>query len=256
MSVDWSLSGKVAIVTGAARGGIGEAYSHALADAGAAVVCADINPDPARRVADDIVRNGGRAITVQVDIADEASVKAMVEEATGELGGVDILVNNAALMAQIVGTPAIEYAREEWDRAFAVNLTGAWQCCKAVAPSMQARGGGRIVNQASAGAFPAESVYGITKLALVGLTTTMARELGPMGITVNCIAPGITASEAGQSLTPQGSDFRDAVDARCALRAIGEPTELCGALMLFTAPSGSWISGQVLNVDGGFVLRP
>jgi len=256
MSVEWSLDGKVAIVTGAAKGGIGEAYAHTLVEAGAAVVCADIDPERANQVAESIAKQGGRALTVQVDIADESSVQAMVEETTRELGGIDILVNNAALMAQIVGTPALEYTRVEWDRAFAVNLTGAWQCCKAVAPSMQARGGGRIVNQASAGAFPAETVYGITKLALVGLTTTMARELGPMGIAVNCIAPGITTSEAGESLTPKGAEFRDAVDARAALRAIGQPSELCGALMLFVAPAGAWISGQVLNVDGGFVLRP
>ena len=256
MSVEWALDGQVAIVTGAARGGIGEAYAHALADAGAAVVCADIDRERANQVTESIAERGGRAHTIQVDIAEEASVAAMVDETTRELGGVDILVNNAALMAQIVGTSAIEHTREAWDRAFAVNLTGAWQCCKAVAPSMQARGGGRIVNQASAGAFPAETVYGITKLALVGLTTTMARELGPLGITVNCIAPGIVASEAGTSLTPQGDDFRDQVDARAATRAIGQPEELCGALMLFVASAGEWITGQVLNVDGGFVLRP
>jgi NAD(P)-dependent dehydrogenase (short-subunit alcohol dehydrogenase family) len=256
MNVDWSLEGNVAIVTGAATGGIGEAYAHALADAGAAVVCADIDVARAGGVADAITAIGGTAIAVEVDIADEASVAAMVERATAELSGIDILVNNAGLMAQIVMTPAMMATREEWDRAFAVNLTGAWQCAKAVAPAMKARGGGRIVNQSSAGAFPAETLYGITKLALVGLTTTMARELGGDGITVNCIAPGITASEAGKMLTPEGSAYRDMLDMRAALRAVGQPSELCGALLLFCSPAGAWITGQVLNVDGGFVMRP
>src|SRR2546430_16542128 len=103
-------------------------------------------------------------------------------------------------MAQIVATPALENTRQDWDRAFAVNVTGAWQCAKAVVPSMRERGGGRIVNQSSAGAFPAESVYGITKIAIVGLTTTLARELGPFNITVNRNAPGITARAAGKML--------------------------------------------------------
>jgi NAD(P)-dependent dehydrogenase (short-subunit alcohol dehydrogenase family) len=180
----------------------------------------------------------------------------MVEDTTRQLGGVHILVNNAALMLQIVMSTAMQFSREEWDRAFAVNVTGAWQCAKAVAPSMIERGGGRIVNQASAGAFPAETVYGITKLGIVGLTTTLARELGPHGITVNCIAPGITHSEAGKVLTPEGSAYREMLEARAALRAIGQPEELCGALLLFCSDAGGWITGQVLNVDGGFVLRP
>lgn len=256
MPLDWSLTGKVAIVTGAAKGGIGEAYAQTLALAGAAVVCADINLDGARAVATGLTSAGHRAIAVEVDIADESSVAALVERTVSEFGGVDILVNNAALMAQIVGTPAIQFGRTEWDRAFAVNLTGAWQCAKAVVPVMKGRGGGRIVNQSSAGAFPAESVYGITKLALVGLTTTLARELGPFGITVNCIAPGITASEAGKMLAPEGSPFRKMVEQRVALRAVGEPTELCGALLLLCSPAGGWITGQVLHVDGGWVLGP
>jgi NAD(P)-dependent dehydrogenase (short-subunit alcohol dehydrogenase family) len=254
--VDWSLQGKVAVVTGAAKGGIGEAYAKALADAGASVVCADINGDGAGAVADAITAKGQAATAVAVDIADEGSVAGMVATTASEYGGIDILVNNAGLMAQIVLTPASEFGRDDWDHAFAVNLTGAWQCIKAVTPSMRARGGGRIVNQASAGAFPAATVYGITKLALVGLTTTMAQELGPSGITVNCIAPGITSSDAGRMLTPPDGEFRQAIEAKAALRAVGEPEELCGPLLLLCSPAGAWMTGQVLHVDGGWVLRP
>jgi NAD(P)-dependent dehydrogenase (short-subunit alcohol dehydrogenase family) len=254
--MDFGLDGKVAIVTGAAVGGIGEAYAHTLADAGASVVCADIRLDAAQSVADAITTNGGTALAVGVDIADRASVDAMVASAIGAYGGVDVLVNNAALMAQIVATPAINYDLEQWNRAFAVNVTGAWQCIQAVAPSMTERGGGRIVNQASVGAYPPESVYGITKLAVVGLTTTMARELGGSNITVNCIAPGMTQSDAGKVLTPEGSPFRAMVEARAAGKPFGEPTDLCGTLLLLTTPAGAWLTGQTIVVDGGFVMRP
>ena len=256
MPLDWSLKGKIAIVTGASKGGIGEAYAHTLAEAGAAVVCADINLAGAEVVAKQLEADGHSSLAVEVDIASEDSVETMVSVTTQRFGGVDILVNNAALMAQIVATPAMQYGRADWDRAFAVNVTGAWQCAKAVADSMIKRGGGRIVNQASAGAFPAETVYGITKLALVGLTTTLARELGKSGITVNCIAPGITSSEAGKMLTPEGSAYRDMLEMRAATKAVGSPDELCGTLLLFCSPAGAWITGQVLNVDGGFVMRP
>jgi NAD(P)-dependent dehydrogenase (short-subunit alcohol dehydrogenase family) len=256
MAVDWSLEGKVAVVTGAAKGGIGEAYARTLAEAGAAVVCADMNADGAATVAAELTAAGHRALAVKVDIADESSVASMVQAVEGAFGGVDVLVNNAALMADLVMTPAMDYSRAHWDRAFSVNVAGAWQCAKAVVPSMKTRGGGRIVNQASAGAFPAESVYGITKLALVGLTTTLARELGGAGITVNCIAPGITSSTAGKMLTPPDGEFRQAIEAKAALRAVGEPAELCGALLLLCSPAGAWMTGQVLHVDGGWVLRP
>jgi NAD(P)-dependent dehydrogenase (short-subunit alcohol dehydrogenase family) len=204
---------------------------------------------------DRIVSDGGQAIAVAVDIADEASARAMVPEAAAMLGGVDILVNNAALMADIVAYTTIDFPPDLWQRAFDVNVTGAWNCSRAVVPELRRRGGGHIVNQSSAGAFPAESVYGITKLAIIGLTTTLARELGPDGITVNCIAPGITASVAGRSLTPAGSPYREMVEQRAALRAVGQPSELCGALLLFVSPAGGWITGQVLNVDGGLILH-
>lgn len=262
MTVDFSLDGKVAVVTGAAVGGIGEAYATALADAGAAVVCADVNESGAAGVADSIVAAGGRALAVGVDITDNASVAAMVGRTVDEYGGVDILVNNAALMVQLTmasltadGATTLDFPSDQWDTAFAVNVKGSWRCARAVVPEMVKRGGGRIVNQASIGALPAESVYGITKLAVIGLTTSLARELGAKNITVNCIAPGLTQSDAGKVLTPKGSPYRDMMEQRAALRATGDPSELCGALLLLVSPAGSWITGQVLVVDGGICLH-
>jgi NAD(P)-dependent dehydrogenase (short-subunit alcohol dehydrogenase family) len=254
---DFSLDGKVAVVTGAAVGGIGEAYASALAEAGAAVVCADVNEAGAKGVADAIVGSGRKAIAVAVDITDEASVQEMVRRSVGEFGGVDILVNNAALMAQIaVEVPTIGFTPEMWDRAFAVNVKGAWHCSRACAPEMVKRGGGSIINQSSIGALPAESVYGITKLAMIGLTTALARDLGRSNINVNCIAPGLTQSVAGKMLTPDDGMYAQMMKARAALRSKGQPEELCGALLLFASPAGRWITGQVLAVDGGITMFP
>jgi NAD(P)-dependent dehydrogenase (short-subunit alcohol dehydrogenase family) len=254
---DFRLDGKVAIVTGAGGrpNSIGEAYCLGLAAAGAKVVAADLNGDGAGSVADRVKAAGGEAVGVQVDITDPRSAEAMVGAVTAAFGGVDILVNNAALMVEL-RDPAMTIPIEAWNRAFAVNLTGALNCSRAVAPAMQARGGGRIVNQVSGGAYPAFSVYGVTKLALVGLTTTLARELGPAKINVNAIAPGMTASSAGDSLTPAGGPFRSMVEAVAAIRAQGQTDDLVGPLLLLCSQAGDWMTGQVLHVDGGWILRP
>ncbi|HZP31338.1 MAG TPA: SDR family NAD(P)-dependent oxidoreductase, partial [Acidimicrobiia bacterium] len=153
MTVDFSLGGKVAIVTGAAVGGIGEAYARALADAGAAVVCADVDEAGAAGVADAVVASGGRAVAVGVDIADDASVEAMARTAVAQFGGIDILVNNAALMGPLVMASVTEdgasttlgFPSDLWDTAFDVNVKGSWRCARAVVPEMRNRGGGAIV---------------------------------------------------------------------------------------------------------------
>ena len=254
----FSLEGKVAVVTGAGGRGnsIGRAYAMGLANAAASIIVADLNGEGAQRVAGEINAQGGKALGVQVDITDRASVDAMAAKAREAFGGVDILVNNAALMVEIVRFPAMEISLADWNKAFAVNVTGALNCVQALAPMMAKRGGGKIVNQVSGGAFPATSVYGVTKIALLGLTTTLAKELGPQKINVNAIAPGATASEAGSSLTPPDSPFYKMLEAQIAMRVSGTPDELVGALMLLCSQAGDWITGQVLHVDGGWILRP
>ena len=248
------LDGKVAIVTGAGGRGnsIGRAYALGLAQAGARVVVADLNHEGAKAVADEI---GESALPVQVDIGDEASVAAMMEATQTRFGGLDILVNNAALMVEAVGTPAIRIEIADFERLLRVNVLGALICSKAAVPLFQARGGGKIVNALSAGAWPAQTPYGVSKLALHGLTTTLATELGPMNVNVNAIAPGMTMSDAGKALTPDDSPFVKAAMARVVMRPRGEPDDLVGALLLLCSSAGDWITGQVLNVDGGFVLR-
>lgn len=253
----FDLAGKVAIVTGAGGRGnsIGRAYAVALANAGASVVVADLNGEGAAKVADEIISGGGSALAVQVDIADEMSVKAMVAKAVDRFGGVDILVNNAALMVEMGASATITTTKADFDRFMTVNCWGAINCAQAAVPSMAARGGGAIVNQLSGGAFPSQSLYGITKLALAAATTTLATELGGQNIRVNAIAPGMTKTDAGMSMTPDDSPFVQAVAARCLIQPRDTPDALCGALLLLVSSAGRWMTGQILNVDGGWVMR-
>jgi NAD(P)-dependent dehydrogenase (short-subunit alcohol dehydrogenase family) len=252
------LDGKVAIVTGAGGRGnsIGRAYAMGLAAAGASVVVADLNGEGAKRVANEVTAAGGAAIAVAVDITQPDSVAAMAKATVDAFGGVDILVNNAALMAELKGGSLLDMPSAEWNSIFDVNLTGALNCCKAVVPLMRQRGGGKIINQTSGGAFPAIGAYGISKLALVGLTTTLARQLGREKINVNAIAPGNVTSDAGRQLTPDDSPFVKFLEMSVAMRVRGAPDELVGTLLLLCSPAGDWITGQVMHVDGGWILRP
>jgi NAD(P)-dependent dehydrogenase (short-subunit alcohol dehydrogenase family) len=252
------LDGKVAIVTGvgARKNSIGEAYATGLLNAGASVLVADISKEGAEDAANRLSKYGN-VVGAQVDIADEAATETMATTAEEAFGGVDILVNNAAIMVEMTRAAMIDVPNSEWNRMMDVNLIGALNCSRAVVPMMKKRGGGKIVNQVSAGAFPPFSVYGVTKLALVGLTTGLAKNLGPFNINVNAIAPGNTASEAGQMLTgSEDSPLRKLLNVVVAQRIDGEPDELVGACLLLCSKAGDWMTGQVLHVDGGWILRP
>lgn len=252
------LDNKVAIVTGAGGRGnsIGRAYALGLANAGASIVVADLNEEGAMAVAEEVKAAGGKALGVKVDVADEASTLAMGEAAIKEFGGIDILVNNAALMVDVSYDNCETISMDAWNKAFAVNLNGALLCARACLPSMRERGGGRIVNQASGGAFPAAGLYGISKIALVGLTTTLAKQFGKEGITCNAIAPGNVTSDAGKMLVPDDSPFIKHLQAAVATKPRGEPDELVGTLLLLCSQAGEWITGQTIHVDGGWIMRP
>lgn len=258
-SIDqFRLDGKVVIITGAGGRGnsIGRAYALGFAGAGASVVVADLNEEGAKAVADEIVAGGGKAVAVKVNVADRDSTLAMAQAAVEAFGGIDILVNNAALMAELGQLTIADVGLEEWNRILSVNLTGAMLCAQAVIPAMRERGGGRILNQTSGGAFPATGIYGIGKLALVGLTTTLAKQLGKENITCNAIAPGNVKSDAGKMLVPDDSPFIQYLQMSCATRARGEPDELVGTALLLCSEAGAWITGQVIHIDGGWVMRP
>ena len=252
------LDNKIAIVTGAGGRGnsIGRAYAMGLSNAGASVVVADFNEEGAKAVAQEIEAAGGKAIGVHVDVADEASTLAMGAAAIEAFGGIDILVNNAALMVDVSYDNCETISMDAWNKAFAVNLNGALLCARACLPSMRERGGGRIINQASGGAFPATGLYGISKIALVGLTTTLAKQFGKEKITCNAIAPGNVKSDAGKMLVPDDSPFIKFLEATVATKPRGDPDELVGTLLLLCSKAGEWITGQTIHVDGGWIMRP
>ena len=199
-----SFEGKVSIVTGAGQG-IGEGYATGLAAAGASVVVADINTEQAERVAADIVGAGDRAIAVRVDVADMSSAEAMVAATVDAYGGVDHLVNNAAIFAGMKREGLTTVDLDYFYRFMNVNLYGALHCTRAVIAAMVKRGGGSIVNQSSTAAWMAAGYYGLAKLGINGLTVSLAMELGGQNIRVNAIAPGPIATEATLEKLPDGA---------------------------------------------------
>ena len=250
---DIRLDGKVAVVTGGA-GGIGRAYCRTLADAGASVIVADLDGTGAERVTGELAADGLSVVAATVDITDVDSVASMVDVARSTFGGVDILVNNAAII-DMPYTALATYPLDWWERGFRINVTGALICTQAVVPVMLERGGGKIINQSSSGAFTAAGAYGIGKLALVGLTVALAKELGPQNIHVNGIAPGMVDTEAALKSVPHDSPLRDRMRSTAAVKAFGDPEDLCGALLFLASAASDWMTGQTLNVDGGTTFR-
>jgi NAD(P)-dependent dehydrogenase (short-subunit alcohol dehydrogenase family) len=247
------LDGKVAIVTGAARG-IGRAYARALAASGAAVLVADLLDSEGRETVKEIEGEGGRALYQSVDVADAGSTASMAARAASELGGIDILVNNAAMFASLRGGPLTEIDVERWDRTMAVNVKGAWLCIRAVVPYMRARGGGAIVNQSSIAAFGLAGMldYSTSKAALIGLTKNAALELGREGIRVNAIAPGGVATPAAAGIL--GADVSVMEERARASQLIAtaiRPEDLVGPMLYLVSDASRFTTGQTLVFDGG-----
>lgn len=243
---------KVAIVTGAG-GGIGQAYAAALAREGAAVVVADINTEGAQQVASAIVADGGTAVAVAVDVSNPASAVAMVERTTAEFGGIDYLVNNAAIFG---GMKLDMLLTVDWDyyrKFISVNMDGALICTRAVYKKMAERGGGAIVNQSSTAAWLYSNYYGLAKAGINSLTQQLSRELGWQNIRINAIAPGPIDTEANRVTTPQ-QIIADIV-ARLPLSRLGQPADLVGMCLFLLSDQAQWITGQVFNVDGGQIIR-
>lgn len=243
---------KVAIVTGAAQG-IGQAYAQALAREGASVVVADINADGAAAVAKQIVADGGTVIHVPVDVSDEDSAKAMVDRAVGAFGGIDYLVNNAAIYGGMKLDLLLTVPLDYYKKFMSVNHDGVLVCTRAVYKHMAKRGGGAIVNQSSTAAWLYSNFYGLAKVGVNGLTQQLARELGGMKIRINAIAPGPIDTEATRTVTP-AELVKNMVQTIPLLR-MGTPEDLVGMCLFLLSDSASWITGQIFNVDGGQIIR-
>lgn len=250
------FSGQTAIVTGAAHG-FGRAICLAVAARGADVWACDIVEHELLETVRMCHAGGGSCTGRVVDVRDREAVDAFIVDAVSETGRIDILVNNAGGVLGQVGRPLEEVAPNEWQSIFDVNVTGAFFCAQAVAPRMKAERRGRIIN-ISSGAGLGISLTGIqayasAKAAQIGLTRQLAHELGPWGITVNCIAPGFVRSNptTERQWDSYGEDGQRALVDHIALKRLGTPEDIAYGVLFFAAPEASWITGQVIAIDGG-----
>jgi NAD(P)-dependent dehydrogenase (short-subunit alcohol dehydrogenase family) len=247
------LDGRVAIVTGGG-GGLGEGICLSLAGAGAAVACVDHDAAKAQARAEQVRAAGGRAIAVECDVSTKAAVEAMVAQVARELGGIDVLVNNAGIYP---ARPWLEIEEEEWDRVLAVNLKAYFLCARAVFPHLKAGGRGRILNVASItffGGWARLLDYVSSKGGVVGFTRALARELGPEGVTVNCISPGAFPTDA-EKIHPDPEGYSRWVLEQQSIKRRGTPQDIGNLVIFLASDASSFITGQLFQIDGGWVMH-
>jgi len=255
------LKDKTAIITGGAQG-IGRAYAQGMADEGARVVIADINPAAAEKTAEALLAQGRQALALKVDVASEADTQEMARQAVAKFGSIDVLVNNAAILGKVKVSrvPFYELDLGEWDRMMAVNLKGTLLCCRAVFPQMKAQESGKIINVSTTGFYYGHANYVhyvASKAGVIGLTRSLAHELGDFNINVNCIVPGATMAEDpdDKAAVEKRTDriTRRVVPKRC-LKRVQYPEDLVGTAIFLASADSDFITGQSIVVDGGDVM--
>lgn len=246
-----SLKDRVVIITGAGQG-IGRAFAKAFAAAGARAVIAERNETTAAKVAEEILQADGQALAITTDVADPASIAAMIELVEDEYGRIDVLINNAGIFSTLYMRPFDQIPLDEWEQVLRVNLTGPFLCARAVLPAMRRAKWGRIINMASGAVRlgrPNYLHYIASKAALAGMSLSMARELGADGITVNAILPGATFTEIERkTVTPQQKERIVAM--QCIPRP-EVPDDLVGAALFLASDAAAFVTGQSINLDGG-----
>ncbi len=251
------LAGKVAVIAGGATG-IGAATAARLGAEGTLVVVGDVSADGAEVTAQGIRDSGGAAKAVAFDLADPESVRALVDSAVSEFGGVDLLFNVGSDMSMLRGdTDVIDIDFGVWERTMTVTLRGYLTSMKYALPLMLSRGGGAIVNMSSAAAFigePTRPAYATAKAGIGALTRHVASRWGRDGIRCNAVAPGFTGTEMMRS-APQWPELEAAALRGTRSPRVGHPDDIAGLVAFLMSDEGAWVNGQVINIDGGAVLR-
>ena len=244
------LTGKTAVITGSARG-IGRAIAEKFIQLGAKVIISDINETLAKQTADELKAAGGEAFAIPANVTSVADAQNLIEKTAETYGKVDILVNNAGITKD---TLLIRMSESDWDAVINVNLKGAFNCLKAAAKMMMKQRSGKIVNITSVvglmGNF-GQANYSASKAGLIGLTKTAAKELAPRGITVNAVAPGFIQSQMTEELSDQ---VKENFLAGIPLKRMGTPEDVANAVAFLASSSADYITGQVVQVDGGLLM--
>src|SRR3954454_1268178 len=248
------FTGKVALVTGASSG-MGLATAQAFAEAGAAVVLADVREDLVKAEAQKLVDAGQKAIAVRCDVSDDGQVAAMVERTVAEFGRLDVAFNNAGVMARLA--PTAESTREEWDRVVGVNLRGVWICMKHELRQMERQKSGAIVNNASVGALtgnPGIGSYIASKHGVVGLTRTAALEYVKHGIRVNAVNPGLIDTQVARDVVAGSEEAYAEIAKNVPIGRAGRPEEIASGVLWLCSSGASYVVGHALTVDGGMTV--
>lgn len=245
------LNGKIALVTGASRG-IGKAIALTLAGAGADIAGVDVNLDELKGTMDELVKTTGkRAISLHADVGDYGSVETAVNEAVKALGRVDILVNNAGITKDNL---LLRMNNDEWDKVIRINLTGTFNCTKAVIRGMVKNRSGRIISIASIVAEmgnAGQANYAASKAGIIGFTKTIAREYANRGITANAIAPGFIETDMTRALS---EDVRNGLITQIPMSRLGTPEDVANAVKFLASDDASYITGQVIHINGGMYM--
>jgi 3-oxoacyl-[acyl-carrier protein] reductase len=250
------LKDKVAIITGASRG-FGKAFALRFAEEGGKLLLTTTNLERAKGTVEEVKAKGGEVAIIEADISHEDAGKKIAEKVMQQYGRVDILVNNAAIWYGVNPKPWDAWTIEEWDRMFTVNVRGNWLVCKAIAPLMIKQKKGKIINIGSDVFKSPDSHmflhYALTKAAIYSLTHALATALGPSGINVNAIAPGLAATEAGLSQDGSGKLFESVVAAQMIKRRV-EAEDVVGAAVFLASADSDLITGQLIMVNGGHLM--